>query len=642
MYRPSKAFLERVGREPFEVWAVGRSGSVAVDHCTVTLGWSGAQFGLGAACAGEWKATVQQSSLPLAQGEAVRLELGLRGLTERVPMGVFTLQSVRRDIDEDRYTLTGRDAFGAAMEEPYGGSDSLPAPAVLQEICRRGGFAVPQEILPEDVMLTVEEKTMRTLLGELALLCGGNAGIDRTGALRLGGWTGEVCALGPEDYYQSKLQLETKDYVLGLLEVKDGETTYEAQLPGLQQGLSLQGPMTQGAFDRMWNRWKNTAFRPGQVELPDGMWLDPGDLIQITDCRGQKYTVPVLQVTHTFDGGFRTVVRAQTAEFSVGTVQTVSQAVSGLKVDIGRFHKVYTEKLEAAEATLKQLQTDVLQARTILVRREDGEVILRADADTGELIATSGTVGGLTLSEHTLSAEYRHDYPKFTQADLDRAQQGILGSITLTEEEQRKYDVNMDGKVTAVDLLAMRKMFKGTEASYSLYQLTIDPARPNACLRVQVVDGYHAGWGVELGIGMGKMRNLSVSGQMSVQGRTLADFVVEQGFDSVWEWRKWNSGLAECWGTYTFAPVQMEAWGSMYSSVEQGLQPLRYPLEFVKKPVCTLSLEDASVDCFLFVAANEDYDRTTYTPMFQLMRPTQAPGGTIQPTVSFHVVGRWE
>ena len=29
------------------------------------------------------------------------------------------------------------------------------------------------------------------------------------------------------------------------------------------------------------------------------------------------------------------------------------------------------------------------------------------------------------------------------------------------------------------------------------------------------------------------------------------DYIVEQGTSGIWTYRKWNSGIAECWGTYT-------------------------------------------------------------------------------------------
>lgn len=32
---------------------------------------------------------------------------------------------------------------------------------------------------------------------------------------------------------------------------------------------------------------------------------------------------------------------------------------------------------------------------------------------------------------------------------------------------------------------------------------------------------------------------------------TAVDYVVEQGTSGMWTYRKWNSGIAECWGKYT-------------------------------------------------------------------------------------------
>lgn len=37
---------------------------------------------------------------------------------------------------------------------------------------------------------------------------------------------------------------------------------------------------------------------------------------------------------------------------------------------------------------------------------------------------------------------------------------------------------------------------------------------------------------------------------ISGQGANLADYVIEQGTSGVWTYRKWNSGISECWRTY--------------------------------------------------------------------------------------------
>ena len=33
----------------------------------------------------------------------------------------------------------------------------------------------------------------------------------------------------------------------------------------------------------------------------------------------------------------------------------------------------------------------------------------------------------------------------------------------------------------------------------------------------------------------------------------IADYVIEQGATDGWTWRKWNSGLAECWYNYSYS-----------------------------------------------------------------------------------------
>jgi hypothetical protein len=38
---------------------------------------------------------------------------------------------------------------------------------------------------------------------------------------------------------------------------------------------------------------------------------------------------------------------------------------------------------------------------------------------------------------------------------------------------------------------------------------------------------------------------------IDAQGANLVDYVVAEGVEGIWTWRKWNSGAAECWGTWS-------------------------------------------------------------------------------------------
>ena len=46
----------------------------------------------------------------------------------------------------------------------------------------------------------------------------------------------------------------------------------------------------------------------------------------------------------------------------------------------------------------------------------------------------------------------------------------------------------------------------------------------------------------------------------------VIDYIVEKGTEGIWTWRKWNSGMAECWGVSTVTPTSWNAWGNLYES----------------------------------------------------------------------------
>lgn len=66
---------------------------------------------------------------------------------------------------------------------------------------------------------------------------------------------------------------------------------------------------------------------------------------------------------------------------------------------------------------------------------------------------------------------------------------------------------------------------------------------------------------------------------VSIQGQPLADFVVEEGTSGDWTFRKWNSGLAECWCRFSLTGVNVGEFNldGMYYS---GTKAKAYPFTF--------------------------------------------------------------
>lgn len=69
---------------------------------------------------------------------------------------------------------------------------------------------------------------------------------------------------------------------------------------------------------------------------------------------------------------------------------------------------------------------------------------------------------------------------------------------------------------------------------------------------------------------------------------TQADWVVEQGTDGIWTWRKWQSGIAECWGdTGEITLTNYTTAGTFLYGYQTSVQ---FPTNlFVSKPIVTYS-----------------------------------------------------
>lgn len=118
---------------------------------------------------------------------------------------------------------------------------------------------------------------------------------------------------------------------------------------------------------------------------------------------------------------------------------------------------------------------------------------------------------------------------------------------------------------------------------------------------------------------------------------TLADFVVEYGTSDIWTYRKWNSGMSECWGSISKNVTSWSAWGGLYEG-NQNFQAT-YPSglfldtpELFAAPYGQLGL--AGVE--LYQGASN-----TQTPQMYLLRGNNI-SGTYACKVNCYAIGRWK
>lgn len=126
---------------------------------------------------------------------------------------------------------------------------------------------------------------------------------------------------------------------------------------------------------------------------------------------------------------------------------------------------------------------------------------------------------------------------------------------------------------------------------------------------------------------------------VTIRGDKITDFPIAMGIDGTWTWRKWHSGIAECWGLCQIDGVLITSnWGNIYRS-DFGYK-LWFPSGlFVDAPVslCFAQTHDGGV-CFALESEGES--TKDHTCDIHPIGATSQSGVSI--TVAIMTIGRWK
>lgn len=133
------------------------------------------------------------------------------------------------------------------------------------------------------------------------------------------------------------------------------------------------------------------------------------------------------------------------------------------------------------------------------------------------------------------------------------------------------------------------------------------------------------------------------------------DFIVEQGtaevkvnegtddeYTATWTYRKWNSGIAECWTPSSrIRSTFTTAWGTLYMS-DKPFPQIKYPISFTVAPICNFDLAylDSAAGYF-FASSSGTLDIYKHTPKIYAWSPQQYTS-TREITARISVIGRWK
>lgn len=112
-----------------------------------------------------------------------------------------------------------------------------------------------------------------------------------------------------------------------------------------------------------------------------------------------------------------------------------------------------------------------------------------------------------------------------------------------------------------------------------------------------------------------------------------SDYVIEQGTSGIWTYRKWESGIAECWGSYSSSVAITSPLGGMYYKT---IGNIGFPSGlFVSAPIITAT-KNGNANGLSFI---QIFSVTSagFTP--EVANPSSQ---TYDLTIAFNAIGRWK
>lgn len=121
-----------------------------------------------------------------------------------------------------------------------------------------------------------------------------------------------------------------------------------------------------------------------------------------------------------------------------------------------------------------------------------------------------------------------------------------------------------------------------------------------------------------------------------------ADYIIEQGTSGIWTYRKWNSGISECWGMTSATSIAVASWNA-WGSIYEGLitTEIDYPTSlFTSYPSLTASAIARSTAGTMGIEISAT-GNASHTPYFYALRPNK-PSAAITVSASIHAKGTWK
>ena len=282
---------------------------------------------------------------------------------EYIDLGVFKV--LNAILDGNKLSVKAVDKMTYLMSDKYVPNVSLPTTdiAILNDIATQTGITVDtSNLVSHNITYLTNAYSKREIIGYIAALQGKNAYFNTQGNLIFKFYdTVDYTVDDDRIYFDSPTNVNSeKDFQCQYIDctVYASGTQTELRSGNGSMGISINNPfMTQTILDEVLAKINTLTFRPMEIEFLGDFRLQCGDVITV-NTGGNTYTVPIMQITHSSDGGVITNV--------VSIAQTESENAIEVEGELTqKFNKMLFDLVETKQITDGNTQMLVEQGTQI-------------------------------------------------------------------------------------------------------------------------------------------------------------------------------------------------------------------------------------------------------------------------------------
>ena len=120
------------------------------------------------------------------------------------------------------------------------------------------------------------------------------------------------------------------------------------------------------------------------------------------------------------------------------------------------------------------------------------------------------------------------------------------------------------------------------------------------------------------------------------------DYIVAHGTSGIWTWRKWASGVAECWGEVSKLQTLNNAWGNLYTAGSGYFTRQSYPFAFSDRPQEIVTGHWPDNLSWAAAESGSGLNTTTQSAAYNVIRNGDVSGYTGTSYLHLYVIGRWK